>query len=36
MDSALIIATYNWPRALELALWGLADLQTPAGLAVQP
>lgn len=24
MDSAVIIATYNWPRALELALWGFA------------
>ena len=24
MESAVIIATYNWPRALELVLWGLA------------
>jgi glycosyltransferase involved in cell wall biosynthesis len=24
VESAVIIATYNWPRALELALWGLA------------
>ncbi|HUG28801.1 MAG TPA: glycosyltransferase [Gemmatimonadales bacterium] len=24
MESAVIIATYNWPRALELALWGFA------------
>lgn len=27
MESAVIIATYNWPWALELALWGFA-LQT--------
>jgi len=24
MEAAVIIATYNWPRALELALWGFA------------
>jgi glycosyltransferase involved in cell wall biosynthesis len=24
MRAAVIIATYNWPRALELALWGFA------------
>ena len=25
MRAAVIIATYNWPRALELALWGFAS-----------
>lgn len=25
MESAVIITTYNWPRALELALWGFAS-----------
>lgn len=24
MHSAVVVATYNWPRALELVLWGLA------------
>lgn len=28
MEAAVIIATYNWPRALELALWGFAGQTT--------
>lgn len=33
MEPAVIIATYNWPRALELALWGFAT-QTRRGFQV--